>query len=113
MSVLFPTYTPVQGGLPNKRNNRFCMGVLTLTIRPKPKHTKLCVHPRLRSLTLALTRIWAPVRSLMSGHNLLTETLDTKRQSHMVRARHDRHCGDLAAAQRADRVMRHGVYDSG
>ena len=46
MSVLPLTYTPVQGGSPNKRGRPFCMVVLTRTIRPKLKHIKLCVRPR-------------------------------------------------------------------
>ena len=45
-----PSYTPVLGGSPNKRGRPFCMAVLTRTIRPKLKHIKLCVRPRLRSL---------------------------------------------------------------
>ena len=46
VSVLFPTYTPVQGGSPSKRGMLFCMAVLTLIIRPKLKRIKLCVHQR-------------------------------------------------------------------
>ena len=77
MSVLFPPYTPVQGGAPNKRDRPFCMVVPILTIKPKRRRTRHCASHPLYSRTSASMRRLVCVESPMSGRSLQIETQAT------------------------------------